>query len=131
MDELKEKFGKLEDQKARPGFHTRIISYILDKKLKAPFYILFSIFSANLIFSVWNLFAWFDERETFSTVRASIEGFAPTPEFFSNLATTLRESFPGHAFVIFIFNLAFVSYTVYLVFRMKKFNQRKVDNNLK
>lgn len=127
MQELRQKFEELNRTEPPENLHVRLVRYILDRKLKGPFYVFISLITANLVFSGVNLFYRMAESEALESIHASLESFSPTSSFFSEFWTTLQESFPGHSFILFLLNAALFVYLVYILFKMKSSRIEKVE----
>lgn len=124
-EQLQEKFNKLENEQLPESFHMRMIGYIVDRKLKTPFYVILSLFGINLALSVWNLLARLAENDSLSVIKESLEAFSPTSDFLSELWTALRESFPGHALALFLLNFLIVCYGIYIIFKLRSYNRKR------
>lgn len=129
MDELEKKLKNFPSEDMPKNFHVRIIDYISDKKLKTPFYFLITLLSLNFAASLWNLVYRLIEQESLEAVRASLEGFEVSGAFMSNLWQTVKESFPGHALLLFLINFVILVYFIYLILKMKSMNRKRSDKN--
>lgn len=120
MKNLNKEMENLKEAEFPQGLHGKIMRRVAILRFRMSAFVITSLLAVNLVITGWRVWARIGEADSISIIKATLDSFEFSSDFFSSLWNSITNSVPIWYIAVFLINSMLLGYILFLVKQFRK-----------